>query len=197
MASAGVWCPRTKGVTALRPYRPGDEVMRSAKAVVLAMLIGTASHWTVSAAADDDAAITARVKSALIAARIANAAAIEVKSFNGEVGLGGVVYSDLSKAKAASIAGAVPGVTAVRNDLQVQKRPGADHVDDDDVITTKVKAALIAAQIVGAENIEVKTFNGEVDLGGAVSSDEIKAKAASLAGGVRGVTAVRNDLEVR
>jgi osmotically-inducible protein OsmY len=169
--------------------------MPSPRAVLLAIAVLTAGLWAGCVAADDDAAIAARVKDALVAAQIANAANIEVTAFNGEVDLSGVVYSDRSKAKAAAVAGAVPGVTAVKNDLQVEERP--DAKDDDDVIATKVKAALVAAQIPDAEQIDVKTFNGEVDLSGVVSSEEIKAKAASIAGAVPGVTAVRNELQVR
>jgi osmotically-inducible protein OsmY len=166
--------------------------MPSPRAVLLAIVVVTAGLWAGLVAADDDAAIAARVKDALVAAQIANAANIEVTAFNGEVDLSGVVYSERSKAKAAAVAGAVEGVTAVKNDLQIEERP--DAKDDDDVIATKVKAALIAAQI---PDVDVKTCNGEVDLSGVVSSDEIKAKAASIAGAVPGVTAVRNDLQVR
>ena len=169
--------------------------MRSPKAAFLAMVAGSIIFLTVSAgvAADEDDAISSRVKRALIAADIPNADQIQVRTFNGEADLSGVVFSQHSKEKAATVAGVVRGVTAVKNDLEVRERA----VDDDDVITARVKNALLAAGIESAGQIEVKTFNGEVDLGGFVNSDFNRAKALSIAGAVRGVTAVKNDLQVQ
>jgi|HubBroStandDraft_1064217.scaffolds.fasta_scaffold00992_10 hyperosmotically inducible protein len=169
--------------------------MRSPKPAFLAMIAGSVIFLTVSAgvAADEDDAITSRVKRALIAADIPNADQIQVRTFNGEADLSGVVFSQHSKEMAATVAGVVRGVTAVKNDLEVRERV----VDDDAVITARVKNALLAAGIESAGQIEVKTFNGEVDLGGFVNSDYSRTKALSIAGAVRGVTAVRDDLQVQ
>jgi hyperosmotically inducible protein len=69
--------------------------------------------------------------------------------------------------------------------------------DEDDVLAAKVKAALIAAAIPEARQIDVHVFNGEADLSGAVESADSKAAAAQVAGTVPGVASVRNDLKVR
>jgi hyperosmotically inducible protein len=178
-----------------RGARAAGAVMRSPKAAFLVMVAGSVIFLTVSAgvAADEDDAITSRVKRALIAADIPNADQIQVRTFNGEADLSGVVFSKHSKEMAATVAGVVRGVTAVKNDLEVRERV----VDDDAVITARVKNALLAARIESAGQIEVKTFNGEVDLGGFVNSDYSRTKALSIAGAVRGVTAVRDDLQVQ
>jgi osmotically-inducible protein OsmY len=147
------------------------------------------------AAADPDDAIVARVRQALVAARLPDAADIKVSSFNGEVDLGGVVRSERIRDEAARLAGIVRGVTAVRNGLEVRQPSG--ERDTDDVISSRVRAALIAAAVPGAQDIRVTTFNGDVDLGGVVDSDETRVTAAEVAGVVRGVTAVRNGLTVR
>lgn len=65
------------------------------------------------------------------------------------------------------------------------------------MISHQVRKALIAAGISDTLDIEVKTFNGEVELGGVVGSDDSRATAARVAGEVRGVGAVRNGLVVR
>ncbi len=102
-----------------------------------AALACTAAH------ADEDGVVQARVVQALAAAHIPNAANIQVHSFNGEIDLAGVVFTEHSKQRAADVAGVVPGVTAVQNGLEVQPR-----VDDtDDATTARVKAALSAAHL--------------------------------------------------
>jgi osmotically-inducible protein OsmY len=146
-----------------------------------------------AAFADEDSRITDRVRAALVAAQIPNADAIEVKTFNGEVDLSGVVHSEHGKARAASVAGVVSGVKAVKNDLQVQEQAP----DGDDALANRVRKAFTTSQIENAASIQVKSFNGEVDLVGVVYSEEDKAKAAGVAGAVRGVAAVKNDLQVR
>jgi osmotically-inducible protein OsmY len=87
----------------------------------------------------------------------------------------------------------VSGVKAVKNDLQVQEQAP----DGDEALANRVKRAVATSQIENAASIQVKTFNGEVDLVGVVYSEEDKAKVAGVAGAVRGVEAVKNDLQVR
>lgn len=147
------------------------------------------------AAADADDAIAARVKQAFVAARLPDAADIKVSTFNGAVDLSGIVRSERIRDEAARLAGLARGVTAVRNGLEVRQPSG--ERDSDDAISARVRAALIAAAVPGAHDIRVTTFNGDVDLGGAVDSADTRAAAAEVAGVVRGVSAVRNGLAVR
>jgi hyperosmotically inducible protein len=68
---------------------------------------------------------------------------------------------------------------------------------DDAMITTKVKAALIADKQVSALKINVKTEQGVVKMSGTVPSAEIGQRALELAAGVEGVKNVQNDLRVK
>jgi osmotically-inducible protein OsmY len=158
--------------------------------VVVALSAGL---FSASAPADQDADVAARVRQALVAAHIPNAGNLEIKSFNGEVDLAGVVFTERSKARVASIASVVPGVTSVQNGLEVQPRSD----DNDDATTARVKAALASANLADAGPIEVSTFNGEVDLSGVVYSSAARTQVIDIAGSTRGATSVSSDLEVR
>lgn len=68
---------------------------------------------------------------------------------------------------------------------------------DDSVITTQIKTALIRDENIRAGEINVETYKGEVQLTGFVSSAEAANRAVELARGVKGVTAVRNDMQLR
>lgn len=69
----------------------------------------------------DDAAITAKVKTALIGDMRTKAHQIEVTTNRGEVQLGGFVDSMAAKQAASEIAGAVAGVKSVDNGLEVKR----------------------------------------------------------------------------
>lgn len=84
----------------------------------------------------------------------------------------------------ASVVGCAPTPT----------QQGTGEFVDDAIITTKVKAALVEDPITKALEIKVKTFKGEVQLSGFVSSQEAMNRAVELARDVKGVTFVRNDM---
>jgi hyperosmotically inducible protein len=68
---------------------------------------------------------------------------------------------------------------------------------DDSVITTKVKAEIFKDASLKSSEINVESFKGVVQLSGFVNSQEDINKAAELARGVKGVTAVKNDMRVK
>ena len=68
---------------------------------------------------------------------------------------------------------------------------------DDALITAKVKSAFVEDKEVSALNVRVETYKGEVRLSGFVGGSHESWKAAQLARNVKGVKAVRNDLEVK
>lgn len=76
-----------------------------------------------------------------------------------------------------------------------QNGPGG-YVDDA-VITTKVKAAIVAEPNLKATDINVETFKGTVQLSGFVNSQEAAARAGTVARGVAGVQTVKNDLRLK
>jgi osmotically-inducible protein OsmY len=68
---------------------------------------------------------------------------------------------------------------------------------DDSVITTKVKAAIFNEKTLKTLQINVKTYQGVVQLSGFVDSNQSVRKAEEVAGNVEGVKAVKNDLLVK
>jgi len=68
----------------------------------------------------DDAAVTARVKSALINQPGVKSTAINVETFRGTVSLSGFVDSDDMARKAIDAAEKVRGVRSVKNDMRVK-----------------------------------------------------------------------------
>jgi osmotically-inducible protein OsmY len=68
---------------------------------------------------------------------------------------------------------------------------------DDTVITTGVKARFVDSRNVDAASIKVETLNGTVMLSGFAKSPLERSSAESMARGVSGVRAVRNEIAVR
>lgn len=68
---------------------------------------------------------------------------------------------------------------------------------DDAAITAKVKTALIRDDSLDANDINVETYKGTVQLSGFVDSEEDVDAAEEVAGNIEGVTKVRNDLRVK
>lgn len=77
------------------------------------------------------------------------------------------------------------------------KQEGTGEYVDDAVITTKVKAAIFNEPTLKSTEINVETFKGVVQLSGFVSSQADINKAVSLARGVKGVVAVKNDMRLK
>lgn len=73
----------------------------------------------------------------------------------------------------------------------------AGEVLDDTLITTKVKAALVADPVTKAHQISVDTFKGKVKLSGFVDSAEAEQRAIEVARGVEGAAEVEDALEIR
>ena len=68
---------------------------------------------------------------------------------------------------------------------------------DDSVITTKVKSLLATDDFLKSFQIGVETYLGTVQLSGFVDSQKSVDKAGEIAGTVKGVKAVKNNLLVK
>lgn len=68
---------------------------------------------------------------------------------------------------------------------------------DDSMITTKVKAAIIAEPALSAVDIKVNTTDGVVTLSGTITAPEKADRAIQLAHTVDGVKAINNELVVK
>lgn len=75
-----------------------------------------------------------------------------------------------------------------------QATSAAANVIDNAALTTKVKAALLADELVKGTQINVDSNNGVVTLSGTVDSSAHMQKAEQVAKGVSGVTQVQNNL---
>jgi hyperosmotically inducible protein len=179
---------------------PRSALRAAVIAIAMTALGACAASRTEQSAGEhiDDAVVTAKVKAALIDDAATKARQIEVDTFRGTVQLNGFVDSTDEKAAASRVAHSVNGVQNVRNNLAVGHTDrSAGEVIDDGVVTTKVKAALVAEPATKARDITVVTREGIVQLSGFVDSPTEKATAAKVAQGVAGVREVRNDLQVK
>lgn len=68
---------------------------------------------------------------------------------------------------------------------------------DDSVITTRVKAALLADPDIKGLDITVNTRKGEVQLSGFVDNQSQMDRAATVAHGVEGVTQVTSQMDIK
>ena len=76
-------------------------------------------------------------------------------------------------------------------------REGTGEYVDDTVITTKVKAALLAHPETKVLQVNVETFKGVVQLSGFVVNQAVASRAVELARTVKGVNQVKNDMRLR
>lgn len=68
---------------------------------------------------------------------------------------------------------------------------------DDSVITTKVKTQLLAEPKLKSYEIAVETYRGVVQLSGFVTSKDDIKRAVEIARRVKGVSEVKNDMQLK
>jgi osmotically-inducible protein OsmY len=88
-------------------------------------------------------------------------------------------------------------LTTLLGCASTSKQESTGEYIDDSVITTKVKAEIFKDASLKSSEINVESFKGVVQLSGFVNSQEDIDRAAELARGVKGVTAVKNDMRVK
>jgi osmotically-inducible protein OsmY len=118
--------------------------------------------------------------------RLVEAAAVTVRNFKGDVTLQGEVPSYPQYLEAAQAAWRVPGVTSVRNHLEVALPP--ESYRDDAMLTTAANNAL-GASVTAPEGVEAIADDGNLTLTGTVNYRGQRAAAEAT---VRGLTGVRN-----
>jgi hyperosmotically inducible periplasmic protein len=75
-------------------------------------------------------------------------------------------------------------------------RESVGQYTDDKTITAKVKTALAKDSVVKAHQVNVTTFQGQVQLSGFVDSQEQKDRATEIVRNMEGVKELHNDLVV-
>jgi osmotically-inducible protein OsmY len=76
-------------------------------------------------------------------------------------------------------------------------REGTGEYIDDSVVTTRVKAAILADASLKSAEINVETFKGRVQLSGFVNSRADIDRAVTVARSVKGVGSVTNDMRLK
>ncbi|MDR3452917.1 MAG: BON domain-containing protein [Rhodoferax sp.] len=93
---------------------------------------------------------------------------------------------------------ALAGITILSTGCAVSRgQETAGAYIDDATITTQVKAKFVGDNGVDATAIKVDTLNGTVQLSGFAKSNAEKARAVSIARGVKGVVDVHDSILVR
>ena len=96
----------------------------------------------------------------------------------------------------SSILAAVVLTTLIGCASSTKKESTGEYIDDS-LITTKVKTAVLNEPTLKSSEINVETFKGVVQLSGFVNSQADIQKAADVAGNVKGVVSVRNDMRLK
>jgi osmotically-inducible protein OsmY len=175
----------------------GKEIIMNTKKTAVVAFIGTVLFGLMLSApglaADrvDDADISYWVKSALRQDERVDASRVTVATSDGIVTLSGDVDDITSKQYAEREAKKINGVLGVVNQINVD----AGWRSDTD-IELVVRRRILNSAVIASEGITVTSVSGKVTLTGEVDSWSEWEEAGLLAGGVRGVREVVNDLRV-
>jgi hyperosmotically inducible protein len=146
----------------------------------------------------DDSVVTARVKSALLADPDVKSFGFKVETRKGEVQLSGFVDSQTQIDRAIAVTRGVAGVKSVENKVSLKGAAATvGNKVDDGIVTTKVKAALLADANVKSFDIAVVTRKGEVQLSGFVDNQSQIDRAIEVARGIEGVRSVSNEMSIK
>ncbi len=143
----------------------------------------------------DDATITTRVKTALIAEKTVKARNIDVDTLRGVVILSGFLDSQAEIARAVAVSGRVEGVRQVKNELRLGSRTIGEATDDK-VLGARIKAKLVQEPGIKSLNIDVDVYAGKVTLTGIVGTPGQKEKVLGIARSVEGVRGIVDNLRV-
>jgi osmotically-inducible protein OsmY len=148
-----------------------------------------------SGAQVDDEVIQAKANGRLGEAIPGDNVRINTTSYNRMVLLTGEVPNDADKTTAEQVVARIDNVVSVVNELTVGPPNSFNEKTKAAFITTKVKASLVDAKDLFANQIKVVTHRGVVYLMGRVTEREA-ARAAEIARGVSGVVKVVKVFEI-
>ena len=146
----------------------------------------------------DDTALTASIKSSLLADSATDGLSIDVEVNEAKVQLNGFVDSQSQVVRAGEIARSTSGVASVENNLKVTAgdRQAGEYLDDNS-LAGRVKLALTNDPVVQSLKVDVEVNRGVVSLGGFVDTSEERAAAVAVTQKVDGVVKVVDNLAVR
>ena len=185
---------------------------RFAIALVIAALIAPAAGYAAEKTPPQkvqeevaDSSVTTKIKTEFAKDTMVNSTNIKVDTEDkGIVTLGGQANTRDEADRAVKIARETSGVISVKNNIVVgenSKRSATESVKNDlsdVVITTKIKAEFAKDKTVSAMRVKVETDDkGVVTLSGTAKSKAEADQAVKLARNTKGVTMVKNDIEVQ
>jgi len=159
---------------------------------------GTPAPATTVGTILDDSVVTANVKAALLADAEIKSFDFKVETRKGDVQLSGFVDNQAQLDRAIAITYAVAGVKSLQNNVSLKGAPATvGNKVDDSIVTTKVKAALLSEASIKSLDIAVVTRKGEVQLSGFVDNQGQMDRAIAIAGGIKGVSRVANEMSLK
>ncbi|MDI1247299.1 MAG: BON domain-containing protein [Lacunisphaera sp.] len=138
-----------------------------------------------------------KIRGRLLVKANVSASTTKVEVKDGHVMLSGTADNLAQKELTAIYAKDIDGVKSVQNDIVVTDKPTVGEKLDDASITSQVKFALLTHKSTSALKTKVVTQDGVVLVTGEAASDAEKSLVTKLAGDVRGVTKVSNNMIVK
>ena len=146
----------------------------------------------------DDSVVSTRVKSALLADPDIKGFDFKIATSKGEVQMSGFVDNQSQLERALVVAHAVEGVKSVDNKVSLKGAPTTiGNKVDDSIVTTQVKAALLADANIKSLDIAAVTRQGVVQLSGFVNNQTQMDRAIEVARGIEGVSSVSNEMSLK
>ena len=146
----------------------------------------------------DDSVVSTRVKSALLADPDIKGFDFKIATSKGEVQMSGFVDNQSQLERALVVAHAVEGVKSVDNKVSLKGAPTTiGNKVNDSIVTTQVKAALLADANIKTLDIAAVTRQGVVQLSGFVNNQTQMDRAIEVARGIQGVNSVSNEMSLK
>jgi osmotically-inducible protein OsmY len=145
-----------------------------------------------------DGWIALKIRSRLLVKGNVSATSTKVAVADGVVTLTGTADNAAQKDLTTAYAKDIDGVKSVNNEIVI-KAPGTTLSEsmDDASITSQVKYALLSHKSTSALKTKITTNDGVVSVSGEASSEAEKSFVGKLAGDVRGVKSVSNQMIVK
>ncbi|MEE9381141.1 MAG: BON domain-containing protein [Hyphomonadaceae bacterium] len=173
----------------------------------IAAVVGTAGAVGVAAVQDktigealDDAAVSSEIKTKLLSDNATRFGEVDVEVTGGLVLLSGRVNSPQDRVKSEEIAWSARGTQDVANEIRIEPPGGFIANVSDELITARIRTALLTSRTVRSYNFNIETYDGVVYLMGiARTAGELQhaAEKASYVGGVKQVVSYVQIRELR
>jgi hyperosmotically inducible protein len=145
--------------------------------------------------------IAIKLHTQLLVRCIVSADTTTVRVANGVVTLTGTANSQSQKDLTEEYAKEIDGVKSVKNEILVNAAPVPEATlggeNDDASISAQVKYVLLTDRVTSALKTKVDTVDNCIVITGEAANDAERSRAGKLAGSIRGVMAVTNNMTVK